>query len=261
MRGWYVEAGYDVMPLLKPGTRMSLEPFVRWEEFDTQHEVASGFRRNQARDIDLLVAGIQFKPIPQIVFKLDDRHFDPDGGDRADEIQGLDRKTHILKSEEMERIQKRVHQEIESRLVVFQTAYQDDRVIGYAHIDVHVVRTQPEAFLIVLDPDGQVRSVRILAFHEPLDYPPTNSWYAQFAGKTREDRLRIGYDVHGVVGATLSARAAADGVRRMLAYWEVLLRPDTSETPGHSDAGEPRVAGTPAREPAPERSKRPSRAE
>jgi len=89
MRGWYVEAAYDVMPLLKPGTRMSLEPYVRWEDYDTQHEVASGFRRNQARDIELLVAGVQFKPIPQIVFKLDYRHFDPDGGDRADELQGL----------------------------------------------------------------------------------------------------------------------------------------------------------------------------
>jgi len=160
----------------------------------------------------------------------------------------IDRKTHILKSEEMERIQELVHQKIESRLVVFHTAYQDDRLIGYAHIDVHVVRTQPEAFLIVLDPDGRVRSVRILAFHEPLDYLPTDGWYDQFAGKTREDRLRIGYDVHGVVGATLSARAAADGVRRMLAFWEVLLRPE---------AEEPRVAaGAPARDPAPEEESR-----
>ncbi len=41
--------------------------------------------------------------------------------------------------------------------------------------------------------------------------------------------LRVGRDVHGVVGATLSARAAADGVRRMLAYWEVLLRPVEEE--------------------------------
>lgn len=164
----------------------------------------------------------------------------------------IDRKTHILKSEEMQRIRTLVGQEPESRLLVIHTAYRDERVIGYAHIDVHVVRTQPEAFLIVLDPDGQVRSVRILAFHEPLDYLPTDAWYAQFAGKTREDRLRIGYDVHGVVGATLSARAAADGVRRMLAFWEVLLRPD---------AEEPRVAGTPARDPESERSERASRAE
>jgi len=32
------------------------------------------------------------------------------------------------------------------------------------------------------------------------------------------------------VGATLSARAAADGVRRMLAYWEVLLRSKTASS-------------------------------
>ena len=69
------------------------------------------------------------------------------------------------------------------------------------------------------------RRCRILAFHEPLDYLPTNRWYSQFSGKTGQDLLRVGRDVHGVVGATLSARAAADGVRRMLAYWEVLLRP------------------------------------
>lgn len=89
MRGWYVEAAYDVMPLVKPGTRMSLEPYVRWEDYDTQNDVAGGFVEDQSKDIELLVAGIQFKPIPQIVFKLDYRHFDPDGGDRADEIQGL----------------------------------------------------------------------------------------------------------------------------------------------------------------------------
>ena len=37
--------------------------------------------------------------------------------------------------------------------------------------------------------------------------------------------------IAGVVGATLSARAAADSVRRMLAYWEVLLRPAEVESP------------------------------
>jgi hypothetical protein len=69
-----------------------------------------------------------------------------------------------------------------------------------------------------------------LAFHEPLDYLPTDRWYGQFSGKTKADRLRVGGDVHGVVGATLSAQAAARGVRRMLAYWEVLLQtPDSTE--------------------------------
>lgn len=138
----------------------------------------------------------------------------------------VERQTHILQREELERIESIFGRELDSRIVVIHTAWRNGERIGYAHIDVHTVRTQPEAFLIVLEPGGRVRSVRILAFHEPLDYLPTDSWYGQLVGKTRDDTLRVGHDVHGVVGATLSARAAADGVRRMLAYWEVLLEPE-----------------------------------
>ncbi len=137
----------------------------------------------------------------------------------------VDRKTMILKRPQVEAIENRTGGKVKSKIVVLHTAYRDDEVIGYAHIDVHTVRTQPEAFLVVLTPGGRVRTVRILAFHEPLDYLPTNRWYDQFADKGKGDSLRVGRDIHGVVGATLSARAAADGVRRMLVYYEVLLRP------------------------------------
>lgn len=137
----------------------------------------------------------------------------------------VERKTHLLGQEDAARIEEITGAEVSAKVVVLHTAYADDEVVGYAHIDVHIVRTQPEAFMIVLSNDGRVRSVRVLAFHEPLDYLPTDRWYEQFEGKAKGDGLRVGRDVHGVVGATLSARAAADGVRRMLAYWEVLLRP------------------------------------
>lgn len=136
----------------------------------------------------------------------------------------IERSTRVLRAEEADRIEALTRDEIESKIIVLHTAYKNDELLGHAHIDVHNVRTQPEAFMVVLAPSGVVRSVRILAFHEPLDYLPTDRWYAQFEGKDKQDRLRVGHDVHGVVGATLSARAASDGVRRMLAYWEVLLK-------------------------------------
>lgn len=137
----------------------------------------------------------------------------------------IDRKTMILKKAQVSAIESRTGVEVESKIVVLHVAYREDELLGYAHIDVHTVRTQPEAFLVVLTPEGRVRTVRILAFHEPLDYLPTDRWYGQFADKGKEDGLRVGRDIHGVVGATLSARAAADGVRRMIAYFDVLLRP------------------------------------
>lgn len=90
MRGWYVEAAYDVLPWIHESTRMSLEPYVRFEQYDTQHDVSDlRYTRNKNKDINLFIAGLQFKPIPQVVFKVDYRNFDPDEGDRANEVQAL----------------------------------------------------------------------------------------------------------------------------------------------------------------------------
>lgn len=135
----------------------------------------------------------------------------------------VEKETFVLTPEQTTEIEEQSRSQLESKLVTIWTGYRGDDVLGYAHIDVHTVRTQPEAFMVVLDPSGRVRSVRILAFHEPLDYLPTDRWYAQFGDKSLASPLRVGGDVHGVVGATLSARATTSGVRRVLAYYEVLI--------------------------------------
>lgn len=67
--GSYVEAGYDV--LFPRGGRASLVPFARWERYNTQDEVPAGFAANPENDVRLWTLGLQFRPIPQVVVKLD----------------------------------------------------------------------------------------------------------------------------------------------------------------------------------------------
>lgn len=138
----------------------------------------------------------------------------------ADRVES---ETYVLDEVQVSRIEALAHASLDSKVVRIYTGFEGERVLGYAVIDVHNVRTLPEAFMVVLTPEGAVRSLRILAFHEPLDYLPTQRWYAQFGGKTLRDRLRVGNDVHAVVGATLSAQATTRGVRRALAYYAVLV--------------------------------------
>ena len=138
----------------------------------------------------------------------------------------IDEKTHILDDELASALEQHARARLESRLVTLYTAWGEEGVIGYAHISIHNVRTKPEALLIVLSPGGEVRSVRILAFHEPLDYLPAGRWYDQFEGTTRAAPLRVGRDIHGVVGSTLSARAASEAVRHALAFHELLVQPN-----------------------------------
>lgn len=85
MRGGYAEIGYDV--LLYCNTEMTLEPFFRYEYLNTQHEVAGDLPRNKARNRRIYVAGLSFKPIPQVVLKLDYRNFDAKENSQSDEVQ------------------------------------------------------------------------------------------------------------------------------------------------------------------------------
>jgi hypothetical protein len=138
----------------------------------------------------------------------------------ADRVES---ETYVLSDGQATRIEELSHSPLDSKLVEIYTGFRGDAVAGYAVIDIHNVRTLPEAFIVVLTPAGAVKSLRVLAFHEPLDYLPAGRWYAQFDNKSLAEPLRVGGDVHGVVGATLSARATARGVRRVLAFYEVLI--------------------------------------
>jgi hypothetical protein len=132
--------------------------------------------------------------------------------------------THVLNESQVARIEKMSRCQLDTKLVKLYTGIRGDEVLGYAIIDIHNVRTMPEAFMVVLTPEGSVRSIRVLAFYEPLEYQPTRRWYGQFERKSLKEPLRVGGDIHGIVGATLSARATTRGVRRALAYFEILVQ-------------------------------------
>lgn len=114
----------------------------------------------------------------------------------------------------------------ESRLFTYYRGTRDDALTGFAVIDIHTVRTLPEALLVVLTPTGTVERVVLLAFHEPPEYRPSERWLGQFAGRRLDtDGWRVGRDLHGISGATLTAHAVRDAVRRIVALHAVVMQP------------------------------------
>jgi hypothetical protein len=73
MSGWYLSAGYDVMPLFLPGTVHYLAPFILYETYDTHAAVPSGQTRSAANDRSTLAVGLTWKPHPNVAFKTDYR--------------------------------------------------------------------------------------------------------------------------------------------------------------------------------------------
>jgi hypothetical protein len=71
--GWYAEAGYDVAPLLWSGAGFTLTPWIRYERFNLQDGVdaLTGLEANAALDGTLVTVGVESKPHPNVVLKLD----------------------------------------------------------------------------------------------------------------------------------------------------------------------------------------------
>lgn len=71
--GYYIEGGYNVLSLVNATSQyfQYLAPFVRWDQFDTQAKVPTGFERNPANDRRDLTIGVNYKPIPQVVVKAE----------------------------------------------------------------------------------------------------------------------------------------------------------------------------------------------
>ncbi len=133
------------------------------------------------------------------------------------------RKTAFLTNEQVDAIQRAARAKVESKLVTYYVATTDRGAIGTAFLETMTVRTMPATFIIVVGPDTSIRSVEILAFHEPEDYMPSEQWMAQFGGKTQVDDLFLKRGIHAIAGATLSAQAISDAVRRVLATYAIVV--------------------------------------
>ena len=96
------------------------------------------------------------------------------------------------------------------------------QVVGWGYLDTHRVRTLPETLVVVIDQAGRVRRVEVVAFREPQDYLPPWRWYGQFDDRRLDDDLELKRGIRPMTGATLSARAATDAVRRVLAVHAVV---------------------------------------
>jgi hypothetical protein len=72
--GWYAQAAYHVW---KRGD-MSLTPFIRYERFNTQKQVAEGFSADPLNNERVITAGMTFRLHPQVVLKADYQKFRTD---------------------------------------------------------------------------------------------------------------------------------------------------------------------------------------
>ncbi len=121
------------------------------------------------------------------------------------------------------KIEQKAKIKLESGLFTFYVGKNKDKILGYAAIETSTVRTKPETLLIVLSPEGELRSVYTLAFHEPSEYEPPQAWYEKLYKKSIDD-MDFNKGVDGITGATLSTRTALSSIRKVMMIYQIMVK-------------------------------------
>ena len=94
---------------------------------------------------------------------------------------------------------------------------------GYGMVDNVKGKTHLITYLVALSALGEVADIDVLAYRESYGGEVAyESFRKQFRHKTVQDKLQPGRDIKNISGATISVHAITDGVKRILAAFELI---------------------------------------
>lgn len=104
-------------------------------------------------------------------------------------------------------------------------AYKGDAQLGYMVLDDVVGKFELISYAVAVNPDASIKQIEILAYRESHGFEiKSPAWRKQFVGKTAAAGLSIGDGIANISGATLSCTHVTDGVRRIAAIAQVVLK-------------------------------------
>jgi hypothetical protein len=96
---------------------------------------------------------------------------------------------------------------------------------GWFIVDEVVGKHEFITYGVGLNANGSVKQIEVMDYRETYGADIRNeNWRAQFVGKTSQSPLKLDRDIKNISGATLSCRHITDGVKRLLAFYEIALK-------------------------------------
>lgn len=96
---------------------------------------------------------------------------------------------------------------------------------GFFFVDEVYGKHEFITYAVALDAEGKVRGIEVMDYRETYGYQVREAaWRAQFTGKGVADPLKLEADIQNISGATLSCKHVTEGVKRILAIHDRVLK-------------------------------------
>ncbi|MBS1105743.1 MAG: putative signal peptide protein [Deltaproteobacteria bacterium] len=104
-------------------------------------------------------------------------------------------------------------------------AMRDDQLLGHLIVDEVYGKHEFITYAAAIDANGAVIGIEILDYRETHGGEVREaSWRKQFRGKRSSDALELDADIVNISGATMSCKHVTEGVRRLLALYDIALK-------------------------------------
>lgn len=108
---------------------------------------------------------------------------------------------------------------------IWQVFDKSQKSLGYFFVDKVYGKHELITYSVGINNDGTVRHIEILEYKETYGWQIDNEkWREQFVGKNINSSLELNKDIKNISGATLSCKHITEGVKRMLALYEIAIK-------------------------------------
>jgi len=138
----------------------------------------------------------------------------------------FDEKTLTLTRPQVAAIEKQSETKVRKMAVRLWTAIKGTNQLGVLLFDQVIGKHELIDYVVAVSAEGKVLQVEILEYRENYGGKVRDAdWRAQFKGKTSRDAVKLHGDIYNISGATLSCGHVAEGIRRLLATFDLVVRP------------------------------------
>ena len=122
-------------------------------------------------------------------------------------------------------------------------AWRGTNLLGVLVVDHVLGKHEIIDYAVAISPGGKVLQIELLEYRESHGYEIRGArWRDQFKGRTADSRLKLNDDIFNISGATISCRHVTEGIKRVLATHDLVVRPRLSavhKLPDASPSSEP----------------------
>lgn len=130
-----------------------------------------------------------------------------------------------LTPDQIERIERQSGVKVRAARQQVWEARAGGKLIGWFIVDQVIGKHDLITYAAGINLDGSLRQFQVIEYREAYGYQVRElKWRDQFVGKTVADPLKVGTDIVNISGATMSCHHVTEGIKRLLAFFDVVLR-------------------------------------